>query len=60
MKFIMEQIGIFNKLNMLGKFSRLPHGFELLEGNIRDQDEPRSGEFACQEYKGSHSFKFPH
>lgn len=39
-RFIMEQIGIFNKPNMLGKFSRLPHGFELLEGNIHDQDEP--------------------
>jgi hypothetical protein len=25
---------------MLAKFSSLPHGFELLKGNIHDQNEP--------------------
>jgi hypothetical protein len=29
---------------MLIGFSSLPHGFELLKGNIHDQDEPMSGE----------------
>jgi hypothetical protein len=28
---------------MLVRFSSLPHGFELLEGNIHDQDEPLNG-----------------
>jgi len=29
---------------MLTRFSSLRHGFELLEGNIHDQDVPPSGE----------------
>jgi hypothetical protein len=29
---------------MLDRFSSLPHGFELLKGNIHDQDVPLSGE----------------
>jgi hypothetical protein len=29
---------------MLVGFSSLPHGFELLEGNVHNQDAPPNGE----------------
>jgi hypothetical protein len=29
---------------MFVRFSSLPHGFELLEGHIHDQDDPLNGE----------------
>jgi hypothetical protein len=29
---------------MLARFSSLPHGLELLEGNVHDQDIPPNGE----------------
>ncbi len=34
--FIGGQVGKFNKSTMLARFSILPHGLELLEGNIHD------------------------
>ncbi len=37
MKFIKGQVGKFNKSIMLARLSRLPHGLELLEGNVHDQ-----------------------
>jgi hypothetical protein len=46
MKFIGGQIGKSNKSNMLDGFSSLPHGLELLEGNVHDQDAPPNGELA--------------
>jgi hypothetical protein len=36
MKFIGGQVRKFNKLIMLVGFSGLPHGLELLEGNVHD------------------------
>lgn len=44
MGFIRGQAKTFDKLIMFIGFSSLPHGFELLKGNIHDQDEPMSGE----------------
>jgi hypothetical protein len=41
-KFIGVQARKSNKSTMLARFSSLPHGFELLEGNIHDQDVPPS------------------
>ncbi len=35
-----------NKPTMLARFLSLPHGLELLEGNVHDQDEPPNGELA--------------
>jgi hypothetical protein len=46
MRFIRGQVGKFNKLIMLVGFSSLPHGLELLEGNVHDQDAPLNGELA--------------
>ncbi len=40
--FIGGQVGKFNVLIMLVGFSKFPHGFDLLEGNIHDQDKPPS------------------
>jgi hypothetical protein len=37
MRFIKGQVGKFNKSIMLARFSGLPHGLELLEGNVHDQ-----------------------
>jgi len=31
---------------MLARFSILPHGLELLEGNVHDQNAPPNGELA--------------
>jgi hypothetical protein len=44
MKFIGGQIGKSNNSTMLVGFSGLPHGLELLEGNVHDQDAPPNGE----------------
>jgi hypothetical protein len=38
--------------SMLARFSSLPHGLELLEGNIHDHDTPPSGELAMLRLKG--------
>jgi hypothetical protein len=46
MKFIKGQRGKSNKLTMLVGFFGLPHGLELLEGNVHDQDAPPNGELA--------------
>ncbi len=35
-----------NKSIMLARFSGLPHGLELLEGKVHDQDAPPNGELA--------------
>jgi len=43
MKFIGEHSRKSNKSTMLTKFIGLPHGFELLERNIHDHDDPFSG-----------------
>jgi len=43
-RFIGGQLGKFNKLTMLVGFSSLPHGLELLEGNVHDQDILPNGE----------------
>ncbi len=40
------QVEKSNKSIMLSRFSNLAHGFELLEGNIHDWDEPPNGELA--------------
>jgi hypothetical protein len=44
MIFIGGQVGKFNKSTMLARFSSLPHGLELLEDNVHDQDAPSNGE----------------
>jgi hypothetical protein len=44
MKFIGGQLGKSNKSTILVGFSSLSHGFELLEGNVHDQDAPPNGE----------------
>jgi hypothetical protein len=44
---------------MLTKFLVLSHGFDLLEGNIHDQNEPLGDELAMSRSHGSHSFKIP-
>ncbi len=36
MRFIRGHIGKSNKSIMLARFSSLPHGFQLLEGNVHD------------------------
>jgi hypothetical protein len=36
MRFIWGQLGKSKKSTMLVRFSSLPHGFELLEGNVHD------------------------
>jgi hypothetical protein len=46
MRFIGVQEGKSNKSTMLVGFSSLPHGLELLEGNIHDQYAPLNGELA--------------
>jgi hypothetical protein len=40
------------KSTMLVGFSGLPHGFELLEGNIHDHDAFPNGELAMLRLKG--------
>jgi len=45
-RFIGGQSGKSNKSTMLVGFSSLPHGLELLEGNVHDQDAPPNGELA--------------
>jgi len=45
-RFVGGQVGKSNKFTMLFRFSSLTHGFELLEGNIHDQDELPNGELA--------------
>jgi hypothetical protein len=37
-RFIRGQARKFNKSSILAGFSGLPHGLELLEGNVHDQD----------------------
>jgi hypothetical protein len=47
---------------MLVRFLGLPHGFELLEGNIRDQYELPYGEWAMSRnaiHLGSHIGSYP-
>ncbi len=36
MRFMQGQLGKSKKSTMLARFSSLPHGFELLEGNVHD------------------------
>jgi hypothetical protein len=43
MKFIGRHSKKSNKLIMLARFIGFPLGFELLEGNIHDHDDPLSG-----------------
>jgi hypothetical protein len=43
MRFIKGQSGKSNKLTMLARFLGLPHGLELLEGNVHDQNAPPNG-----------------
>jgi hypothetical protein len=52
MRFIGGQIRKFNKSIMLARFSGLPHGLELLEGNVHDQDAPPNGELAMSRPQG--------
>jgi hypothetical protein len=42
---------------MLVIFFGFPHGLELLEGNIHDQDAPLNGELAMLGPKGCQSFQ---
>jgi hypothetical protein len=42
-RFIGGQVGKSNKSMMLFRFLGLPHGFELFESNIHDQDELPNG-----------------
>jgi hypothetical protein len=44
MRFTRGQLEKSNKLIMLARFSSLPHGLELLEGNVHDHDAPPNGE----------------
>jgi hypothetical protein len=44
MRFIGGQSEKSKKSTMLAGFSSLPHGLELLEGNVHDQDAPPNGE----------------
>jgi hypothetical protein len=46
MRFIKGQIGKSNKSTLLSGFSGLPHGLELLECNVHDQDAHPNGELA--------------
>jgi hypothetical protein len=46
MKFIGGQARKSNKSTMLARFSSLPHGLELLEANVHDQDAPPNGKLA--------------
>jgi hypothetical protein len=46
MRFIKGKLGKSNKSIMLARFSSLPHGLELLEGNVHDHDAPPNGELA--------------
>ncbi len=43
MKFIGGHSKKSNKSTMLARFIGLPHGFELLERNIHDHDDPFNG-----------------
>jgi hypothetical protein len=43
MRFIGGQVGKSNKSIMLFRFLGIPHGFELFEGNIHNQDELPNG-----------------
>jgi hypothetical protein len=43
MRFIKGQVGKSIKSIMLVGFSSFTHGFELLEGNVHDQDAPPNG-----------------
>jgi hypothetical protein len=52
MKFTRGQVGKFNKSTMLGGFSSLPHGLELLDGNVHDQDAPPNGELVMSRAHG--------
>jgi len=46
MKLIGGQIEKINKFTMSVGFSSLPHGFEILKGNIHNRDAPPNGELA--------------
>jgi hypothetical protein len=52
MRFIGGQVGKSSKSTLLVEFSGLPHGLELLEGNIHDQDAPPNGELAMSGPQG--------
>jgi hypothetical protein len=43
MRFVKGHLGKSKKSIMLIGFSNLPHGFELMEDNIHNQDERPSG-----------------
>ncbi len=51
-RFIRGQVGKSNKSIMLARFSSLPHGLELLKGNVHDQDAPPIGELAMSRPHG--------
>ncbi len=51
-KFIGGQVGKSNKSALLAEFLGLPHGLELLEGNVHDQDAPPNGELAMSRPQG--------
>jgi hypothetical protein len=51
-RFIGGQAKKSKKSIMLVGFSSLPHGLELLEGNIHDHDAPPNGELAMLRLKG--------
>jgi hypothetical protein len=52
MKFIGGQIRKSNNSITLVGFSGIPHGLELLEGNVHDQDAPPNGELAIVRPRG--------
>ncbi len=52
MRFIGGQVGKSKKSIMLVGFSNLLHGFELLEGNIHDQDASPISELAMSGPEG--------
>jgi hypothetical protein len=52
MRFIGGQLRKSNKSTMLVGFSSLLHGFELLEGNIHDQDASPTRELAMSRLQG--------
>ncbi len=52
LRYIVGQVGKSNKSTMLVGFSSLLHGFELLEGNIHDQDASPTSELAMSRPQG--------
>ncbi len=58
MRFIRGQTRKSNKLTMLIKFLGLSHGFDLLESNIHDQNEPLGDELAMSRHINPIHLKF--